>query len=70
MATAFGHWKKSTYTTGDNNCVELAHALPSSSTRRTVGVRDSKNRTGPVLEFSEEAAGLLVRSAKEGAFDD
>lgn len=69
MTTAFGQWKKSTFTTGDNNCVEIAHSLPSSLAKRTVGVRDSKNRTGPVLAFGVDAARWFVTGAKEGAFD-
>ncbi|WP_071812528.1 DUF397 domain-containing protein [Lentzea guizhouensis] len=64
----FGQWRKSTRTQGDNNCVELAHSLPSAPAR-TVGVRDSKNRTGPVLVFSAAAAERFLRSAAAGLFD-
>lgn len=39
-------WRKSTRSTGQNgNCVEVA------LTTRSVGVRDSKNATGPALAF-------------------
>lgn len=69
MTTAFGQWRKSSRTTGDNNCVELAHSLPSYSAKRTVGVRDSKNRTGPTLEFGVDAVTWFLTNAKEGAFD-
>ena len=35
-------WRKSTRSTGDGNCVELAHPTP-----LTITIRDSKNPTGP-----------------------
>jgi hypothetical protein len=40
-------WRKSTYSgsSGDNNCVEIAVGA------NEVGVRDSKNSTGPTLAF-------------------
>jgi Domain of unknown function (DUF397) len=40
-------WRKSSYTT-DNNCVEVAFASTD------VGVPDSKQPTGPALEFGPE----------------
>jgi hypothetical protein len=39
-------WRKSRYSNGQNNCVEIALIAES------VGVRDSKNPAGPVLVFS------------------
>jgi Domain of unknown function (DUF397). len=35
----------------------------------TVGVRDSKNPTGPALEFSHAEFQTFIRSVKAGAFD-
>lgn len=40
-------WRKSSYSGGGNGgCVEVAFAV------RDVGVRDSKDATGPALRFS------------------
>ena len=41
--STFTNWRKSRRSSGGDNCVEIAIAADS-----TVGVRDSKNRTGPV----------------------
>lgn len=51
-------WRKSTRSSGDDNCVELAPA-PGGG----VGMRDSKQRgRGPVLEFTaEQWAAFLTR---------
>jgi hypothetical protein len=38
-------WRKSSYSNGQANCVEVAHGGP------VVAVRDSKNPDGPVLVF-------------------
>ncbi len=40
----FTNWRKSRRSGGGDNCVEVAFASDGS-----VGVRDSKDRTGPVL---------------------
>jgi hypothetical protein len=45
-----GGWRKSSYSGGgDNDCVEVAFAASA------VGVRDSKNASGPTLAFSPTA---------------
>ncbi|KXK58664.1 DUF397 domain-containing protein [Micromonospora rosaria] len=44
-----GVWRTSSASGGDGDCVEVA-AVPES-----VSVRDSKDRTGPVLTFTETA---------------
>jgi hypothetical protein len=58
-------WRKSTRS-GDTsgNCVEVADNLST-----VVGVRDSKDPTGPVLTFTPEVWRAFVESAKDGAFD-
>lgn len=55
----FTHWRKSGRSDGGSNCVEVAVATDS-----TVGVRDSKNRTGGVLEFTP---GSWARSPPQSA---
>ena len=47
--TARTWWRKSSYSGGDNNCVEIA------TTGANVAVRDSKNPGGGVLSFSPGA---------------
>ncbi|SBT44568.1 DUF397 domain-containing protein [Micromonospora narathiwatensis] len=51
------HWRTSTRS-GDNggNCVEVADNLPG-----VVAVRDSKDRSGPVLTFTPDAWAAFVR---------
>lgn len=41
------HWRKSSYSSGGANCVEVAFEVGGD-----VGVRDSKNPGGPVLAFA------------------
>ncbi|MFD4402944.1 DUF397 domain-containing protein [Nocardia sp. NPDC058499] len=49
-------WFKSSKSSGDGNCVEVAFLDGG-----TVGVRDSKNPTGPALVFgAAEWAGFLT----------
>ncbi|MGW4680423.1 DUF397 domain-containing protein [Micromonospora taraxaci] len=44
-----GVWRTSTRSGGEGNCVEVAGFA------ETVGVRDSKDRQGPVLTFTPSA---------------
>ncbi|MFE1881078.1 DUF397 domain-containing protein [Streptomyces diastatochromogenes] len=41
---------KSTYSSGNGECVEVARNIP-----RTVAVRDSKDPCGPIVEFAPES---------------
>jgi hypothetical protein len=53
-------WRKSARSgSGGGNCVEVADNLPG-----IVGVRDSKDVTGPVLTFAPEAWRAFVDLAK------
>jgi hypothetical protein len=52
-------FRKSSYSASDQDCVEVAE-LPD----RTRLVRDSKNPTGPVLQFSADAWHRFTERAK------
>ena len=58
-------WRTSTYS-GDNGggCVEVARNLPG-----VVAVRDSKDRTGPVLTFSPVGWEAFAAGLKSGELD-
>lgn len=58
-------WRKSTASTGNGECVELA-ALPDG----TVGVRDSKDPDGAVLKFTRAEVRAWLAGARSGEFDD
>ncbi|MQA83157.1 MAG: DUF397 domain-containing protein [Streptosporangiales bacterium] len=51
------------HSTGNGECVEVA-ALD-----RTIAVRDSKDRTGPVLAFTERDWASFIDGIKAGRFD-
>ncbi|GAB3796884.1 DUF397 domain-containing protein [Micromonospora zhanjiangensis] len=50
MGLTGAHWRKSTRSNQDSTCVEVATNLVG-----VVGVRDSKDRTGPTLTFGPAA---------------
>jgi hypothetical protein len=58
-------WRKSSASTNNGECVELA-ALPDG----TVGVRDSKDPDGPVLKFTRAEVRAWLTGARSGEFDD
>jgi hypothetical protein len=49
---------------GNGDCLEFAH-LPTEG----AAVRDSKDRSGPTLLFSESAWRAYIHGIKSGAFD-
>jgi hypothetical protein len=56
-------WQKSTFSMGNGNCVEAAD-VPAG-----VAIRDSKDRSGPVLRFSPGEWRAFVAGVKAGEFD-
>ncbi|WP_327147940.1 DUF397 domain-containing protein [Nocardia sp. NBC_01329] len=57
-------WFKSSRSSANQDCVEAAHL-----TGGLVGVRDSKNRTGPALVFTPGEWDAFIAGAKAGEFD-
>ena len=58
MTSEFATWRKSSYSAGNAECVEVAAA-------RTVGVRDTRQRgRGPVLEFPGAAWTAFIATAR------
>ncbi|WSV85642.1 DUF397 domain-containing protein [Nocardia sp. NBC_01009] len=57
-------WFKSSRSDGSRNCVEVAF-LPNS----LVGVRDSKNPSGPALTFTTAEWSAFTSAATRGEFD-
>lgn len=55
-------WRKSTYSSGENGCVEIELVTRSR-------IRDSKNQTGPTLDAGREAVAALIRSVAAGRFN-
>ncbi|MDT0310043.1 DUF397 domain-containing protein [Streptomyces sp. DSM 44917] len=52
-------WRKSSYSNGDGNCVEVADGVP-----EVVPVRDSKNPGGPALAVPAGAWAAFVTSLR------
>jgi hypothetical protein len=57
------NWRKSSYTTGQGNCVEAA------SPRGVVAVRDSKDPDGPSLVIPPADWRSFTRAVKAGRHD-
>jgi hypothetical protein len=65
MDVTRAEWCKSSYSSGNGGqCVEVARNLPG-----VVGVRDSKDRRGPVLIFTPDEWRLFTAGVRDGEFD-
>jgi Domain of unknown function (DUF397) len=56
-------WRKSSYSSAEGNCVEVAEL------NTAVGVRDSKNRDGGALRLERAAWAGFVADTKAGRYD-
>ncbi len=56
-------WRKSTHSNAQGECVEVA------TRGHVVGVRDSKDRNGPVLAFGSRAWHTFATSIRVRRFD-
>jgi Domain of unknown function (DUF397) len=57
-------WRKSSYSGNSGNCVEVANNLPG-----IVAVRDSKDRKGPMLTFTQKAWSEFLQGVRDQEFD-
>jgi hypothetical protein len=64
MQGALGRWRKSSYSGGGNNCVEVAQTAASHA------VRDSKNPDAGHLVFPANAWQSFVTDIKRGRYRD
>jgi hypothetical protein len=61
----YANWRKSSLSSGGDNCVEVAVAADGS-----VGVRDSKQKgLGPILEFTPGEWTAFLGGVKGGEFE-
>jgi hypothetical protein len=57
-------WRKSSFSMGNGNCVEIADLGGGH-----VAVRDSKDKTGPVLTFTPGEWAAFLDGARKNEFD-
>lgn len=58
-------WVKSSLSYANGNCVEV-----SDQPGGTIGVRNSRDREGPVLRFTREEWQAFLGGVRKGEFDD
>jgi Domain of unknown function (DUF397) len=63
MDLSCAQWRKSSSSGGNGACVEIA------DTEDGVAVRDSKDRSGPVLVFTPDEWHIFAARVKAGRFD-
>jgi len=56
-------WRKSTYSSANGNCVEVATNLPA-----IIAVRDSKNPDGPALIFDSRSWSAFLADVRAGEY--
>jgi len=56
-------WRKARRSAGNGACVEVSPA------GGQILIRDSKDRNGPVMEYSERSWHIFIVGAKTGRFD-
>jgi Domain of unknown function (DUF397) len=64
IAASGSRWVKSSFSFANGDCVEVA-SLPDG----IVGVRDSKDSDGPVLQFTSSEWRAFVGGVRNGEFD-
>ncbi|MGW4088810.1 DUF397 domain-containing protein [Nocardia sp. NPDC004750] len=57
-------WFKSSHSASNGQCVEIAHLNDG-----TIGMRDTKNPTGPALRFNPAAWDTFLSATKDGEFN-
>ena len=57
-------WRTSSRSGGNGDCVEVARNLPGA-----VALRDSKDRSGPVLVFTPDEWRAFMTGVRAGKFD-
>lgn len=60
----FVQWHKSSYSSGNGQCVEVA------TVRDAAAIRDSKNPGGPALVFTTDAWAAFVSGVAAGEFGE
>jgi hypothetical protein len=61
---AHADWRKSSYSSANGNCVEVAHSMPG-----IVAVRDSKNPDSPALVLDPRGWSAFLAGVQAGKFD-
>ncbi|MFC5664521.1 DUF397 domain-containing protein [Kitasatospora misakiensis] len=59
-----GNWRKSSYSGGGGQCIEVADGYPG-----VMPVRDSKDPNGPTLLFTNASWQTFIAAVRDGEFD-